>query len=170
MDKIRFLLLAAALFMSAFSCQVAAAYERPILAEWNAYTPPQGITVAGFKLYKEGVLACTFTGATIVKGECTVDLVKASTPFTLTAMFSDGKESPHSAPFTLVDYGPGPSGLKLTVLTIKTVSRLTKYGNVIASTTTSRKEVPAGTVVKEGTSGYRNSLGEWISTTTIALN
>jgi hypothetical protein len=162
-------------FLSLFICTLilassSFAYERTITAEWTAYTPPQGATTTGFKLYKDGVLACPFSGAAIVKGECTVDLVKASTPFTLTAVFSDGKESPHSAPFTLVDYGPGPQGLKLTVVTIRTVSTLTKYGNVIAKTTMTREEVPEGTTVKQGVRpGYRNSRGEYVTNTTIAL-
>lgn len=145
-------------------------YERTIVAEWDKYTPPQGIAATGFKLYQDGTLSCSFTGPAIVKGECTVDLVKVNTPFTLTALFSDGKESPHSAPFTLTDYGPGPSGLKLTVLTIKTVSTLTKYGNVIAKTTMTREEVPEGTVVKQGVRpGYRNAKGEYINTTVIVM-
>lgn len=118
------------LLLGAITSMPVNAYERIIKAEWDKYIPPQGLTTAGFKLYKEGTLACTFPGPAIVTGECTVDLVKASTPFTLTALFSDGKESPHSPPFNLVDYGPGPSGLKLTVLTVKTVSRKTAAGNV----------------------------------------
>lgn len=162
-------------FLSLFICTLilassSFAYERTITAEWTAYTPPQGVTATGFKLYKEGVLACTFTGAALVKGECTVDLVKASTPFTLTALFSDGKESPHSPPYTLVDYGPGPQGLKLTVVTIRTVSTLTKHGNVIAKTTMTREEVPEGTTVKQGVRpGYRNAKGEYINTTVIVM-
>lgn len=162
--------LLAVLLLSTFAGAPANAYERTIKAEWDKYTPPVGLTTTGFKLYKEGVVACSFTGQAIVSGECTVDLVKASTPFTLTALFSDGNESPHSAPFTLIDYGPGPGGLKLTVLTIKTISRLTKSGNVIASTKMTKKDVDAGTPIKEGTTGYRNAKGEWISTTIVAYN
>jgi hypothetical protein len=82
---------------------------------------------------------------------------------------SAGTESPQSPEATMTITVPPPANMKI-VVKITTVSRLTKYGNVIASTTITRKEVPAGTVVKEGTTGYRNSLGEWITNTTIALN
>jgi hypothetical protein len=149
-----------------FTSYIAFGYERNITAEWNSYTPPQGLATASFNLYKEGVLVCNFEGDDIVRGECTVDLVKLSTPFTLTALFSDGQESPHSAPFILTDYGPGPDGLKITVVTVRTVSSLTKHGNVISKTTISRKPLEEGQIVKEGTTGYRNKkTGEWVSLT-----
>ena len=36
----------------------AAATNQTIHAEWSAYTPPDGLTVTGFKLYQEGTFAC----------------------------------------------------------------------------------------------------------------
>lgn len=63
-----------------------------------------------------------------------------------------------------------PSNLKV-VVTVRTVASLTRYGNPTAKTTVTRKSVPDGTVVKEGTSSYWNSkTREYITNTTIVSN
>lgn len=72
--------------------------SRSIHVEWG-YTPPSEPKVSGYRLYQEGVKACQTTVATATAMDCTVNLVKAVTNFTLTATFADGTESPHSAPF-----------------------------------------------------------------------
>lgn len=62
-----------------------------------------------------------------------------------------------------------PSQPKLAVK-ITTVSRLSRYGKVIADTTVNKVEVPDGEVIKEGTSSYRNSKGHYVTNTIIAWN
>lgn len=82
---------------------------------------------------------------------------------------SAGVESSASNEATMTITVPPPASLK-TVVKITTVSKLTRYGNVIVSTTMTKKEMPLDTVIKEGTTGYRNARGEYITNTTIALN
>jgi hypothetical protein len=77
---------------------MARAETRSIHVEWG-YTPPTEPEVTGFQLYQEGTAVCTFPGAETTAGDCTVDLTATVTNFTLTAMFDDNTESPHSAPF-----------------------------------------------------------------------
>ncbi len=77
-----------------------------IHAEWAGYTAPSGYTKSGFNLYQEGVLACQTQSATATSLDCTVSLSADTTNFTLTAAFSNGTESPHSAPFAFTK----PSG------------------------------------------------------------
>ena len=81
-----------------FSLYAPAVYGRSIHIEWG-YTPPTEPAVTGFRLYQEGTGVCDFPGATTSSGDCDVNLVATITNFTLTATFSDGTESPHSAPF-----------------------------------------------------------------------
>jgi len=145
------------------------AADRQIHAEWTKYVPPVGAVTKNFELYSDGALACTFTGADIISGDCTVSLVKLSTPFTLVATFTDGKKSPSSAPFVFTDYGPGPQGLKVTIVTVTTISKLNKNGRPTSTTTVKRSEAKPGQVVKEGGASYRNSRGEWVTNTTLVM-
>lgn len=80
---------------------------------------------------------------------------------------STGKESASSTEATMSITVPPPADIKIGVK-ITTISRLTSYGNVIASTTI--KRIESATPIKEGTTGYRNKRGEWVSNTIIALN
>lgn len=77
----------------------AAATTATIHAEWTSYTAPSGYTVTGYKLYQEGSPACQASSASATSLDCTVTLASDTTNFTLTAVFSNGTESPHSAPF-----------------------------------------------------------------------
>lgn len=169
MKTTRLLFFIATLLLGAITSVPVNAYERSIKAEWTRYTPPTGATTASFKLYQDGTLACTFPGAAIVSGDCTVNITKLNTPFTLSALFTDGKESAQSAPFNLIDYGPGPEGLKVTVVTVRAVIGLTSTGKPIMRKppTITQREAKDGEIVKEGTTGYRDKrTGEWISITT----
>ena len=126
--------------------------------------------MTGFKLYKDSALACTFPGKDLISSDCATDITKLDTSFTLTATFSDGKESPQSPPFVFRDYGPGPDGLKITVVTVRTVSSLTKQGNIVSKTTVTTKELPAGTVVNTKPIAYWNSkTKQYISQTTLVM-
>lgn len=76
----------------------AAAADHSIHIEWG-YTPPSDPPLSGFNLYQEGTLACSTNNPEATAMDCDVSLEKDTTHFTLTATFSDGSESPHSAPF-----------------------------------------------------------------------
>lgn len=94
----------AQLLILAFLCLFAtsaAAADRSIHVEWGGYTPPSELTVSGFRLYQDGSLACEIQNPNATSMDCAVSLYQDTTPFTLTATFTDGSESPHSAPFPL---------------------------------------------------------------------
>lgn len=74
------------------------AATQTIRVEWG-YTPPTSPALTGYKLYQEGTFACQSKDPKAATMDCQVSLIKDSTNFTLTAVFSDGTESPHSAPF-----------------------------------------------------------------------
>jgi hypothetical protein len=63
------------------------------------YTPPTEPAVTGFRLYQEGNPVCSTDNSDAQDIDCDVTLVKDVTIYTLTAMFVDGTESPHSAPY-----------------------------------------------------------------------
>jgi hypothetical protein len=64
------------------------------------YTPPQNSTTTGYKLYKEGVLVAQWDGGNIFVRQLVLSLPETTDSiFTLTAVSSDGKETPHSAPY-----------------------------------------------------------------------
>ena len=62
-----------------------------------------------------------------------------------------------------------PGNLKL-VVTVTTISKLTRYGNPVATTTIKRVTVPSDKVVKEGTSGYWNSKKREYVTNTVIIS
>jgi len=63
------------------------------------YTPPTSPAVTGFRLYQEGQSVCVTLVSSAQDMDCDVLLTKKITSFTLTAIFSDSTESPHSAPY-----------------------------------------------------------------------
>jgi len=82
-----------------------AGYSATIKAEWE-YSPPSGKTLSGFRLYKDGEMACVSKKPTENTMECLVDLDPGEITFTVTAYFTDGTETGHSAPFVLEFTGP----------------------------------------------------------------
>ncbi|WP_319548580.1 PKD domain-containing protein [Desulfogranum marinum] len=86
-----------------FATMVAAA-DHSIHIEWG-YTPPSEPAVTGYRLYKEGTFTCETQNPLATSMDCSVSLEQDTTNFTLTALFDDGSESPHSAsfPFTAAD-------------------------------------------------------------------
>jgi hypothetical protein len=76
----------------------AMAEAQSIHVTWG-YTPPFEPAVSGFRLYQEGQPVCMIASAQAQEMDCKVTLVKKVTTYTLTAMFVDGTESPHSAPY-----------------------------------------------------------------------
>lgn len=81
---------------------------------------------------------------------------------------STKKELTPSAEATASVVVPAPTDVKI-VVTIVTVSRITRYGNAIADTTVTRESVPAGKIVKEGTVKYRKADGTYYTKTTIVF-
>ncbi|MBM9513983.1 PKD domain-containing protein [Desulfogranum marinum] len=83
---------------------MAAAADHSIHIEWG-YTPPSEPAVTGYRLYKEGTFSCETQNPLATSMDCSVSLEQDTTNFTLTALFDDGSESPHSAsfPFTVAD-------------------------------------------------------------------
>ena len=73
--------------------------SRSVHVEWG-YTPPSEPAVTGFQLYQEGVSVCQVQDGDATSMDCSVSLTTNPTQFTLTALFTDGTESPHSSPFT----------------------------------------------------------------------
>ena len=76
-----------------------------------------GKQVVGYHLYRDGELICNTSplGAEIQDFECSFQSPGGHFPFTLTALFSDRTESPHSAPFSLmlIDESMAVLGLKV---------------------------------------------------------
>ena len=93
MDNLLFIIFAFLLF----SASVASA-SHSIHIEWG-YTPPSEPDITGFTLYQFGQPVCSTSNPDATSMDCEVNLVQEVTDFTLTANFSDGSESPHSAPF-----------------------------------------------------------------------
>ena len=94
----------------------AAATTQSIHVEWG-YTPPSEPAVIGFKLYQEGAFACQVQNPDATSMDCQVTLSAATTNFTLTAAFSDGTESPHSAPFTFATPSASETALQAVLAT-----------------------------------------------------
>lgn len=79
------------LLFAATSCTLHIEYQ---------YSPPGTMAISGFNLYQEGVLVYqSFLADSETALDCPVYLHGDSTYFTLTAIFSDGTESPPSPPF-----------------------------------------------------------------------
>jgi hypothetical protein len=95
---------------------VSFAVSRNIHVEWSPYTAPSNLTVAGFDLYKNGVKVCSFNGASITNGDCTIDMNTLSDTFTLTARFTDGTESPKSIPYVFTIPFPAPEILSIKII------------------------------------------------------
>ena len=84
-----------------------AATTAAIHVAWSPYTPPSPLALSGFRLFREGVPVCRTTNARATAMDCTVSIAAETTPFTLTATFTNGTESPHSAPFLFKLDGDG---------------------------------------------------------------
>jgi hypothetical protein len=72
--------------------------SQSIHVEWG-YTPPSTPNVTGYQLYQNGVARVIWPGAATVEGDVTLETIAFNDTFTLTAMFDDATESPHSAPY-----------------------------------------------------------------------
>ena len=87
-------------------------WQRSIKVEWG-YTPPEDVTVTEYRLYQNGKKVCTFLPSTTNIGECTVNLTRTASSFSLAAVFTDGIESPKSADYIFTDLGTGPTMLRM---------------------------------------------------------
>jgi hypothetical protein len=68
------------------------------ICEWG-FTPPTAPAVTAYRLYKNKVKVVDFPGATTTQGEVKDGAIVYGDSFTLTALFSDGTESPESSPY-----------------------------------------------------------------------
>lgn len=73
--------------------------DQSIHVEWG-YTPPTEPAVTSYRLYQNGQAVTTWTGATTAEGDVTLSSLEIGDSFTLTALFADDTESPHSFPYT----------------------------------------------------------------------
>lgn len=87
--------------------------------------------VEGYNLYKAGELICntSITRAETQDFECSFESSGGSFPFTLTALFNDGTESPHSAAFSLFLLDESTAVLGLQVLSGQTPEGTTGIGS-----------------------------------------
>lgn len=108
------LLITLLLCLMPVAAMAAPGWERSITAEWG-YDAPADLVLTGFRMYQEGVAVCDFTGPDLRTGTCNILLLKRSTPFTLTAVFASGEESPHSDAYVLLDWGPKPKIIRMAV-------------------------------------------------------
>ena len=69
--------------------------------EWDfdQYSAPVDSELSAYRLYKDGVKTCQFDFPYDYAGDCNFTSNNGLFTFTLTAIFEDGTESPHSAPF-----------------------------------------------------------------------
>lgn len=106
------------------AAEPATGWSRDLRAEWD-YTQPVEPVCTGFRLYQHGRAApiCTFAGGDTRAGDCAATIDRRTTPFTLTATFADGTESPHSAPFAFTDQLPAPGIRSLTISQSITISQ-----------------------------------------------
>jgi len=106
-------------------CSLTASYETVhakehsihIQFQYNINAIPEK-QVEGYNLYKAGEAICntSLSRSETQDFECSFESPGGSFPFTLTALFNDGTESPHSAPFSLLLVDESTAVLGLQVL------------------------------------------------------
>ncbi len=60
----------------------------------------EGESLVGFRLYKEGVLIAQINDPSARSADCRLQSEEGTFTFTLTALYSQGTETPHSSPYT----------------------------------------------------------------------
>ena len=89
--------------------------EWPRDTTWTwSYDAPTDLVLSGFKMYQDGNPICEYSTPDVRVASCRVTLTKHVTSFTLTAIFADGQESPHSEAYVLNDWGPKPRIITVT--------------------------------------------------------
>lgn len=80
---------------------VLALTSHSIHIEWDyeSYLAPIDAELSAYRLYKEGMQVCQFNYPYDFEGDCDFESDNGLFDFTLTAVYDDGTESPHSAPF-----------------------------------------------------------------------
>ena len=76
----------------------AAQASQSIHVEWEYVTPTEP-EVSGYQLYQNGTAVVIWPGATTTEGDVTLSAIASGDTFTLTALFADSTESPHSEPY-----------------------------------------------------------------------
>lgn len=109
-------------------CQ--AEYPQDLIINFS-FEPPEGKTVAAFRLYKDGDLVCEENSDEDNNINCKFESNAGTYSFTLSALYDDETESPQSAPFsyTLYDLTSVVKGL-LVLTGHQQPSGLDNYGSV----------------------------------------
>ena len=81
--------------------------------DYDQYSAPVDSDLSAYRLYKDGVKTCQFDYPYDFAGDCNFTSDNGLFNFTLTAVFEDGTESPHSAPFP---FRLGPNTVVLTAV------------------------------------------------------
>lgn len=116
----------------------------------------------------------TDCGKPAIKADGTFDCIgkdyTANPVYVVVANYDSAKKeiSTHAEVTMTIPVSP-PANLKIRVLTVTTISTLSKYGNPIATTTIKWTEVSDISLVKEGTKSYRNKNGAFVTNTIIAM-
>ncbi|MCI5164815.1 MAG: PKD domain-containing protein, partial [Candidatus Electrothrix sp. GM3_4] len=96
MKKKIFILISLVLLTAGYSF----AENHSVHIDWTYDYQPEGKTLAGYRLYKEGAEICVKNAPISSDMECMFESEEGTFEFTLTAFCDDGSESPHSEPFT----------------------------------------------------------------------
>ncbi len=87
--------------------------QQKVYMEWEFNVPPASTKeVIGFKLYQAGVMVCQWDDPLVRQGECTFMYESGEYDFVLTALYSDGLESPNSIPYKHVLSGSAVPSIK----------------------------------------------------------
>lgn len=113
---ILFMIVLAGTLSASYGTLQAKEYSLHIQFHYNINAVP-GKQVVGYNLYRDGEIICNtgLSRSEIQDFECSFQSPGGYFPFTLTALFSDRTESPHSAPFSLmlIDESMAVLGLKV---------------------------------------------------------
>lgn len=143
------------------------------------FSQPKAELVAGFKAKAGPTAGGPYTISVDCKKptpkadgsyDCTVPGITFNPVYGVVSNYdSTGKEMATSSEASATIQAPPPSAPKILV-TVQTVSKLNRYGKPVATTTVKRTELAANDIVKEGTTSYRNSRGEYVTDTKIIIS
>ena len=98
---LQLLLIAIYCFLPIFSYGESSPYD--IHVEWSFNDQSiEGKSLVGYNLYKEGIKVCSDDSPEDKKMDCIVVSEPGTYNFTLTALYSDNSESPHSPPYSFL--------------------------------------------------------------------
>ena len=130
--------------------------------QWSYdYQPPEGRTLAGYHLYKEGENICTSNIPSARAMDCNFESEDGSFDFTITAFSTDGYESPHSTPYTYT--ATTPSIPPVAIISPTTLSGDAPF-NVTFNGSTSTAAVSYSWVFGDGATANSSQINHTFST------